>query len=422
MRGVLRQVARSLTADATVDDLGAIMPLWRAQVDRLLPGLGDAYLGAAAAVRARQRDALVRVLGGRALTAGPGAGGGFEIPPVRAELAEQLMANARNRLVNVGNEAWELARGELLAGMQAGEGVRELAARVSGASDLVAPRTELIARTEVGHAMNQGSLEQMRQIGLPATTKTWIAVEDARTRPEHAEADGETVKLDDQFSIGEEPGDAPNCRCTLGFDVPDDQFAEAACGCDDALLASAAPALTAGGGDELDSVCACGTSMGEDELRALAVPPGDSGMVAPEQEFKETERRARAKISAAPTPSAEAVGKAQQELENARKGTGRAGGEARGGSAAARRRQRLNLFNEFGGQDRGYAVCHGCGTKIHWATPGTADNPQGYARFERGKIFVKCQGGGYQLANLLPECFACNRTRGDRALRDENGC
>lgn len=131
---------------------------------------------------------------------------------------------------------------------------------------------------------------------------------------------------------------------------------------------------------------------------------------------------ARHKVDSVPVPSHEAVRKAQAELEKAKRGEGRAGGESRGGSAASRRKQRENLFNEFGGDKRGYVPCHGCGLKLHHADPGSPANPHGHARLERGKIFVKCQGGGYQLANLLPECFGCNRTRGDHPVRKENKC
>jgi hypothetical protein len=85
----------------------------------------------------------------------------------------------------------------------------------------------------------------------------------------------------------------------------------------------------------------------------------------------------------------------------------------------ARRRQRQNLFRLFGGEGRGYVPCHECGLKLHY-TDDPAANPEGYQRFERGKIFTKRQGGGYRLPNLLPECRPCNAARGDRPIRMEN--
>lgn len=142
---------------------------------------------------------------------------------------------------------------------------------------------------------------------------------------------------------------------------------------------------------------------------------GDSPHLASDKEYKAAFKQAQEKIANAPVPSASAVTKARAQLELARQGKIRAGGYA-GGNSKDRKKQRENLFNEFGGDKRGYVPCHGCGTKLHH----TKDNEKGYAQLERGKIFVKAQGGGYQLPNLLPECFGCNRSRNDQMLRPEN--
>lgn len=64
-------------------------------------------------------------------------------------------------------------------------------------------------------------------------------------------------------------------------------------------------------------------------------------------------------------------------------------------------------------------MCPWTGLKMHW-TDDPKENPKGYPKFERGKIFTKVQGGGYQLPNLIPESFAANRGRGDVPLRKEN--
>ena len=145
--------------------------------------------------------------------------------------------------------------------------------------------------------------------------------------------------------------------------------------------------------------------------------------VAPKEEVRKANKIAKAKVASAPVPSREDVKKARMELAAARRGEIRAGGESRGGSAASRRKQRENLFNEFGGAEKGYVVCPWTGIKMHH-TDDPKLNPKGYPKFERGKIFVKCQGGGYQLSNLVPESFAANRARNDKRLRKENsdGC
>lgn len=146
--------------------------------------------------------------------------------------AEQYLADASNRLVRVSDAVWEQARGVLLDGMQAGDGVRELANRVARVSpELAMPRAEVIARTEANGAANAGAIGQFRALGVEGT-KTWVATGDGRTRPDHANADGQTVKVDQPFEVGGWPMDRPhdgpaeqvvNCRCTLSFEMdPDD--------------------------------------------------------------------------------------------------------------------------------------------------------------------------------------------------------
>jgi hypothetical protein len=151
---------------------------------------------------------------------------------------------------------------------------------------------------------------------------------------------------------------------------------------------------------------------------------GAASSFATTEEHNASKMLASQKITSAPVPSATAVSKARAELDAAKRGEGRAGGDSRGGSAAARRKQRENLFKEFEAKDakgngKGYVVCHVTGLKMHHSKDPSA-NPNGYPIFERGKIFTKFQGGGYQLTNLLPESFQANRSRNDQAVRAEN--
>jgi uncharacterized protein with gpF-like domain len=84
-------------------------------------------------------------------------------------------------------------------------------------------RADLIARTEVHSASQAASLAVARGSGLDLDHQ-WLATEDARTREDHADADGQTVPLDEPFEVGGDqlafPGDpnapatqACNCRC-----------------------------------------------------------------------------------------------------------------------------------------------------------------------------------------------------------------
>lgn len=136
-------------------------------------------------------------------------------------------------------------------------------------------------------------------------------------------------------------------------------------------------------------------------------------------EKKAARKKALAKIRIAPVPSKDDVLKAREELRRAAEEGKRAGGESRGGGSPARRTQMFNLFKEFGGLQRGYIVDHQSGIKMHYTSDKTL-NPNQYPIFERGKIFTKEQGGGYQLPNIIPESFPTNRSRGNRTVREEN--
>jgi uncharacterized protein with gpF-like domain len=92
-------------------------------------------------------------------------------------------------------------------------------------------RAGVIARTETHGAANYGALGAAKETGLDLR-KIWIAAEDERTREDHAQANGQTVGIDDAFDVGGSslmyPGDPAgpagqviNCRCTHGY-VPAD--------------------------------------------------------------------------------------------------------------------------------------------------------------------------------------------------------
>jgi len=82
-----------------------------------------------------------------------------------------------------------------------------------------------IARTEMHTASTIGADEAARSTGLEMI-KEWASTEDSRTRPSHAEADGDEVPLDEPFVVGDArlmvPGDPSgpaeeiiNCRCAI---------------------------------------------------------------------------------------------------------------------------------------------------------------------------------------------------------------
>ncbi len=116
----------------------------------------------------------------------------------------------------------------LAQGVQAGEALPALVKRLNDLYlvSIIPKRSEVIARTEVIASSNYGSQEAAKSSGL-TLKKVWLATSDSRTRPDHAEADGQEVDMDEPFEVGGSqlmyPGDsslgAPadeviQCRCT----------------------------------------------------------------------------------------------------------------------------------------------------------------------------------------------------------------
>jgi SPP1 gp7 family putative phage head morphogenesis protein len=87
------------------------------------------------------------------------------------------------------------------------------------AAKLTRRRAQTIARTETMRAANEGQQqlwEQAREAGLLDRTakKVWIVADPC---PICAGMSGETVRIDQTFSIGGDPPAHPNCRCTVGL-------------------------------------------------------------------------------------------------------------------------------------------------------------------------------------------------------------
>ncbi|MEU5497966.1 phage minor head protein [Streptomyces griseofuscus] len=133
----------------------------------------------------------------------------------------------------VGDRLAEAARQELAAGVDAGDSIEQLRARLRErfareGAQLGDAREERIARTEAGRAWNTATLGAARAVtGTDAPiVKQWISQRDDRVRHAHKEANGQIRLLDEQFTVGGIPMDAPhdptapanqvvNCRCVL---------------------------------------------------------------------------------------------------------------------------------------------------------------------------------------------------------------
>jgi SPP1 gp7 family putative phage head morphogenesis protein len=136
-----------------------------------------------------------------------------------------LMQRAQRFAVEVNETTWEQLRASLADGMDGGEGIDQLAARVNAVmGDRIRSSGEVIARTESLGAYSGGVTESWRQSGV-VKGKTWLSAIDDRTRPDHVDAHGQEVGLDEDFDVGDASGPGPgmmddpaqdcNCRCSM---------------------------------------------------------------------------------------------------------------------------------------------------------------------------------------------------------------
>lgn len=130
-------------------------------------------------------------------------------------LEKKLKERAKFFASSVNDTTLEKLSSTLAEGMEAGEGISELADRVKAVyvefSDY---RAETIARTESTAANNEGFQEAYRQSTV-VNSQEWVATKDDRTRDEHLAMDGEIVKVGKNFSNGLPYPSEPNCRCVI---------------------------------------------------------------------------------------------------------------------------------------------------------------------------------------------------------------
>jgi uncharacterized protein with gpF-like domain len=129
----------------------------------------------------------------------------------------------------------EVIRGVLSDAALSGSSINDIVRALEGNSELGSMRARRIARTETVTAANGAAVINAKESGVPMR-KTWMAVNDKRTRHSHRNVDDVTVGLDDSFNVNGthmmQPGvrkqpnglDVPakevvNCRCTVGFEV-----------------------------------------------------------------------------------------------------------------------------------------------------------------------------------------------------------
>jgi HK97 family phage portal protein len=136
-----------------------------------------------------------------------------------------LIAQAQRFAREINETTWDLLKTSLGEGLEAGEGIDVLAARVEKImAERIRSSAEVIARTETTAAANGGTVLSWQQSGV-VRGKRWLAAKDARTRKTHKNAHGQTVALDEDFHVGGATGPGPgmmskasesvSCRCSM---------------------------------------------------------------------------------------------------------------------------------------------------------------------------------------------------------------
>jgi hypothetical protein len=137
-----------------------------------------------------------------------------------SQLGEKITAISeaqRDRIMSVIDQSW-----------QDGLSIRETATAIRQETVIDSLwRGTMIARTEIIGASNAASFGVVRESGA-AAYKQWLASSDQFVRPDHADADGKSVPVDQPFDVGGyqmmypgdpsgPPSEVINCRCSIAY-------------------------------------------------------------------------------------------------------------------------------------------------------------------------------------------------------------
>ena len=213
----LAEVARAVLASIRPDPIAvwSTEPRWRVAVARVVDGpVTDALV-----------DAYRVVTGTVARPDDPWVSG--------------FLTLATERMADMPDRVQRLVAAELARGVEAGESVADLAARVetllsTTATDRWTGRADLVAANLAGDAVNAARAVGFRALAAELGgryERVWVATL-VNSRPTHVEAHGQRVGLDEPFEVGgyamDHPrdrsapvGETENCRCGMIMTIID---------------------------------------------------------------------------------------------------------------------------------------------------------------------------------------------------------
>lgn len=150
----------------------------------------------------------------------------FDVPFV-VRVQEWIAQHATRRASQISGQTRQLITVALQEAAAEGLGEVDAAEKIQKAvsGQIGLRRANTIARTETGAAQN-AAIDLGGEVSGVEIIREWVSVDDARTRPTHASADGQTRKPGEAFDVGgvrlDRPGDPNgpakeiiNCRCTV---------------------------------------------------------------------------------------------------------------------------------------------------------------------------------------------------------------
>lgn len=194
-----------------MDAVWAMVPAWREAVDLVIER----------AIEPAMRRAYTALLGD-------------DYPWDQRIFVARYLAEVRNRMVRTPDEVYDLIAGQMAAGVNLGESIPKLAARVEETLSTTGTprwsnRATVVARTEAIGSLNAGRFDAFNVVAQETgeqLERVWLSTDDSRTRETHALADQQRVPLDQSFTVGGfslmfpgDPSGPPQevlqCRCTL---------------------------------------------------------------------------------------------------------------------------------------------------------------------------------------------------------------
>lgn len=135
--------------------------------------------------------------------------------PISPQLRDALTLNVQNQIESLTASTKAKVTIALIEGVNAGEGAKVMAKRVSEATGMERSRAALIARTETMRAHNQVNEDQFKKYGIAQVE--WLAALDERMCDVCGAHHGKQYPINDHPEIPAHP----NCRCILIPVIPE---------------------------------------------------------------------------------------------------------------------------------------------------------------------------------------------------------